>query len=185
MGKEMTDSKIPIRGQSATFSVNGAKRGDAVLLLYPNELTAVRTRSIGNWVYVGVPAIYLGVHYLFFHTIGFGPVAIWYVAGWWAWQALARKLAARKVAAGGDGVTAIPLDQVTSVRYRQARKAARWLGIRSMTVTTTDGTEYRFGGTMEQWRDHLARALSAHGREVYVEAETITVMPYITPGESS
>ena len=181
----MTESKIPIRGQSAMFSVNGAKQGDAVLLLYPNELTAVRTRSIGNWVYAGVPAIYLGVHYLFFHTIGWGPVAIWYVAGWWAWQALARKLAARKVAAGGDGVTAIPLDQVTSVQYRQARKAARWLGIRSMVVTTTDGTEYRFGGTMEQWRDHLAKALSAHGREVYVEAETITVMPCITPGESS
>src|SRR6266516_358921 len=146
----MTDRQTPIRGQSATFSVNGAKQGDAVLLLYPNELTAVRTRSIGNWVYVGVPAIYLGVHYLFFHTIGFGPVAIWYVAGWWAWQAL-----------------------------------ARWLGIRNMAVTTTDGTEYRFGGMMDQWRDHLAKALSAHGREVYVEAETITVMPCITPGESS
>jgi hypothetical protein len=54
-----------------------------------------------------------------------------------------------------------------------------------MTVTTTDGSEYRFGGVMQQWRDHLAKALSAHGREVYVEAETITVMPCITPGESS
>ena len=37
---EMPDSQTPIRGQSATFSVNGAKRGDAVLLLYPDELTA-------------------------------------------------------------------------------------------------------------------------------------------------
>jgi len=69
----MTDDKIPIRGQSATFSVNGAKQGDAVLLLYPNELTAVRTRSIGNWVYVGVPAIYLGVHYLFSTRSDSGP----------------------------------------------------------------------------------------------------------------
>jgi hypothetical protein len=180
----MTDSKIPIRGQSATFSVNGAKQGDAVLLLYPNELTAVRTRSIGNWVYVGVPAIYLGVHYLFFHTIGFGPVAIWYVAGWWAWQALARRLAARKVAAGGAGVTAIPLDQVTSVQCKKARKGASWLGMRTMTVTTADGTEYTFDGLMEQWHAHLATALTAQGREVHVAPETITVMPWATLGEN-
>src|SRR2546430_6762829 len=131
----MTDSKSPIRGQSATFSVNGAKRGDAVLLLYPNELTAVRTRSIGNWVYVGVPAIYLGVHYLFFHTIGFGPVALWYVAGWWAWQAVARRQAAKRAAGGGKGVTVIPLDQVTGIQCRKGRKGANWLGIRKMTVT--------------------------------------------------
>ena len=180
----MTDRQTPIRGQSATFSVNGAKQGDAVLLLYPNELTAVRTRSIGNWVYVGVPAIYLGVHYLVFHTIGFGPVAIWYVAGWWAWQALARKLAARKVAARGDGVTAIPLDQVTSVQCKKARKGASWLGMRTMTVTTADGTEYTFDGLMEQWHAHLATALTAQGREVHVAPETITVMPWATLGEN-
>ena len=180
----MTDRNIPSRGQTATFSVNGVKRGDGMLLLYPDELTVVNTRSIGTWVYVLVPAIYLAVHFYLFHTIGWGLVAIWYAAGWWVWQALGRRLAARKVAAGGDGVTVIPLDQVTSVQYRQARKAARWLGIRNMAVMT-DGTEYRFDGMMEQWRDHLAKALSAHGREVYVEAETITVMPCITPGESS
>ena len=30
-----------------------------------------------------------------------------------------------------------------------------------MTVTTADGTEYKFDGLMEQWHDHLARALTA------------------------
>jgi len=180
----MTDSKIPIRGQSATFSVNGAKQGDAVLLLYPNELTAVRTRSIGNWVYVGVPAIYLGVHYLFFHTIGFGLVAIWYVAGWYAWQAVARRRAAKRAAAGGKGVTVIPLDEVTGIQCRKGRKGANWLGIRKMTVTTVDGTQYKFDGLMEQWRDHFARALAARGREVHVAPETITVMPWATLGEN-
>ena len=101
METEMPDSQTPIRGQSATFSVNGAKRGDAVLLLYPDELTAVRTRSIGTWVYVLVPAAYLAIWFLAFHKIGSAFVALWYVAGWWVWQALARRLAARKAAAGG------------------------------------------------------------------------------------
>lgn len=180
----MTDRKIPSRGQTATFSVNGVKRGDGMLLLYPDELTVVNTRSIGTWVYVLVPAIYLAVHFYLFHTIGWGLVAIWYAAGWWVWQGMGRRLAARKVAAGGDGVTVIPLDQVTSVECRKARKGANWLGIRKMTVTTADGTEYKFDGLMEQWHDHLARALTAHGREVYIAPETITVMPWATSGES-
>src|SRR5439155_1184042 len=85
------------RSQTATFSVNRAKRGDGMLLLYPDELTVVNTRSIGTWVYVSVPAAYLAVHFYLFHTIGWGLVAIWYAAGWWIWQALSRRLAARKV----------------------------------------------------------------------------------------
>src|SRR5690242_4608755 len=89
---EMTDHKIPSRGQTATFSVNGVKRGDGMLLLYPDELTVVNTRSIGTWVYVLVPAIYLAVHFYLFHRIGWGIVAIWYAAGWWVWQALGRRL---------------------------------------------------------------------------------------------
>ena len=124
----MTDRNIPSRGQTATFSVNGVKRGDGMLLLYPDELTVVNTRSIGTWVYVLVPAIYLAVHFYLFHTIGWGFLAVWYAAGWWVWQGM------------GRGV-----------------------GIRKMTVTTADGTEYKFDGLMEQWHDHLARALAAHG----------------------
>ena len=180
----MPESQTPIRGQSATLSVNGAKRGDAVLLLYPDELTAVNTRSIGTWVYVLVPAVYLAVSFSLFHRIGWALVSVWYVAGWWAWQALARRRAARKVAAGGDGVTAIPLDQVTSVQCRKGRKAASWLGVRTMTVTTADGTEYKFDGLMEQWRAHLVTVLTARGREIHVESETVTVMPWATLGEN-
>jgi hypothetical protein len=181
--REMPDSQTPIRGQSATFSVNGAKRGDAVLLLYPDELTAVTTRSIGTWVYVLVPAVSLAVWFSLFHTIGWALVSIWYVAGWWAWQALARRRAARKAAAGGDGVTVIALDQVTSVQSRKPRKAVGWLGIRNMTVTTADGTEYKFDGMTEQWHAHLVMALTARGREVYIAAETVTVMPWALDGE--
>jgi hypothetical protein len=180
----MPDSQKPSHGQSATFFVNGAKQREGMLLLYPDKLIAVKTGSVRAWIYVLVPAVYLAVYYALYHTIGWGPLAIWYLAGWWAWQAIDKKRAARKVAAGGDGVTVIPLDQVTSVRSRKGRKAARWLGMRNMTVTTADGTEYRFDGLMEQWHDHLAKALTAHGREVHVAAGTITVMPRATLGES-
>jgi hypothetical protein len=175
---------IPVRGQTARFSVNGTKQREGMLLLYPDKLIAVKIGSVKTWIYVLAPAVYLGVHYLLFHTIGFGLVAIWYLAAWWVWQAIDKKRAARKAAAGGDGVTVIPLDQVTSVECRKARKGANWLGIRKMTVTTADGTEYKFDGLMEQWHDHLARALTAHGCEVYVAPGTITVMPWATSGES-
>ena len=41
-----------------------------------------------------------------------------------------------------------------------------------MTVTTADGTEYKFDGLMEQWHAHLVTALTARGREVRATAET-------------
>jgi hypothetical protein len=56
-------------------------------------------------------------------------------------------------------------------------------GIRNMTVTTADGTEYKFDGLMEQWHAHLVKALTARGREVYIAAETVTVMPWALDGE--
>lgn len=179
----MTEHKIPIRGENAAFFVNGAKRGESVMLLYPDQLTAVIIGSVRVWIYVGAPVVYLAVWFLVFHTIGFGPVAVWYLVGWWVWRALDKRRAARKAAAGGDSVTVIPLDQVTSVRRRKVRNAVSWLGLTNLTVTTADGTEYGFGGLMEQWPSYLADALTARGREVHVESETITVIG-AGPGDS-
>jgi hypothetical protein len=65
----MTERKIPIRGQRATCFVNGAKRGDGMRLLYPDKLTAVSIRPARTWIYVGLPAVYLAVRFLVFHTI--------------------------------------------------------------------------------------------------------------------
>ena len=124
----MTDRNIPSRGQTATFSVNGVKRGDGMLLLYPDELTVVNTRSIGTWVYVLVPAIYLTVHFYLFHTIGWGFLAVWYAAGWWVWQALGRRQAARKVAAGGNGVTVIPLEPGHQRRVQEGQEGRQLAG---------------------------------------------------------
>lgn len=181
----MADSKIPAHGESSvTFSVNGAKRGEGTLLLYPDELIAVNMRTLVAWVYLGVPAVYVAVQYYLFHTIGWGILAIWFLAGWAAWQALSKRRAASKVAAGGDGVTVIPLDLVTAVRFTRPSKVAGWLGIRNMTMTTADGTEYEFRGTTNTWPAKLARALAARGREVRTESEDIMVMPRVARGES-
>jgi hypothetical protein len=162
----MTDRKNPAHGQSATFFVNGSERGAGMLLLYPDELTTVVMGSAGTWVYVGAPVVYAAVELALFHTIG--------------WAALRRRRAGRKASAGGAGVTVIPLEQVTRIQISKPRKAASWLGLRNMTVTTADGTEYAFRGLMDRWHTHLAQALAAHGREIHTEPENITVMPWAT-----
>jgi|SRR6185437_4506463 len=176
-------SKIPAQGETATFFVNGSKRGEGMLLLYPDELTAVTITTFGTWVYLGVPAVYAAVAYFVFHTIGWGLLAIWFATGWWVFQNLDKRRAARRAAAGGDRVMVIPLEQVTSVRTRKPTKVAGWVGLRNVTVATADGTEYEFRGTMEKWHTHLTQALTARGREVHAESENLTVLPWATLGE--
>ena len=173
--------KIPAQGETATFFVNGSKRGEGMLLLYPDELTAVTIMTFGTWIYLGVPAVYAALAYFVFHTIGWALVSIWLVTGWWAFQNLDKRRAARRAAAGGgERVTVIPLDQVISVQTRKPAKVAGWMGLRNVTVSTADGTEYEFRGTMEKWHTHLTQALTARGREVHAESENLTVLPWAT-----
>ena len=172
-------SKIPAQGETATFFVNGSKRGEGMLLLYPDELTAVTITTFGTWIYLGVPVVSAVVC----HTIGWALVSVWLVTGWWVFQSLDKRRAARRAAAGGDRVMVIPLEQVTSVKTRKPAKAAGWMGLRNLTVSTADGTEYEFRGTMEKWHTHLTQALTAHGREVHAESENLTVLPWATRGE--
>ena len=176
----MTESKIPAQGETATFFVNGSKRGEGMLMLYPDKLIAVVIMTFGTWIYLGGAVAYAAVAYFVLHAIGWGIIAIWLVAGWWVFQSLDKWRASRKVAAGGDGVIVIPLEQVTSVQTRKPTKVAGWVGLRNVTVSTADGTEYEFRGTMEKWHTHLGQALTAHGREVHAESENITVMPWAT-----
>jgi hypothetical protein len=176
-------SKIPAQGETATFFVNGSKWGEGMLLLYPDELIAVTIMTLGTWIYLGVAAMTAAVTYFVFHTIGWGLLAIWLAAGWWFFQSLDKQRAARRVADGGERVTVIPLEQVTSVQTRKPTKVAGWMGLRNVTVSTADGTEYEFRGTMEKWHTHLTQALTAHGREVHAESENLTVLPWATLGE--
>jgi hypothetical protein len=179
----MADLTKPLHGQTGSFFVNGGKRREGVLLLYPDKLAAVKLAAYGTWIYAGVPPVYIAVEFFVFHRTGWGLVVIWSLCGFGVWQALRRRLAARKVAAGSADVTAIPLDQVTSIRCPKPTKAARWLETQNIIVTTADGTEYRFCGLADKWHDHLASALTAQGREVHVAPESITVLPWATLGE--
>jgi hypothetical protein len=43
--------------------------------------------------------------------------------------------------------------------------------------------KYGFRGTTQKWQGHLARALTARGREVYTVHDSITVMPRISAEE--
>ena len=179
----MTDRGNPIHSQSATFFVSGSKRGQVVLLLYPDELTAVNA-SAGTWGYLAGPALFLAITVPLLHTIGWLGISATSLAGGWAGEFLNSRRVVRKAAARGEGVTVIPLELVTGVRFRKPAKAAGWLGIRNMLVTTADGAEYEFRGTKEKWQAQIAGALTVYGREVHIEAENITVMPWATLEEA-
>jgi hypothetical protein len=126
-----------------------------------------------------VPLIFLAITIPLFHTIGWLGVAVGSVIGGQTGEAINKRRAIKKVTAGGDGVTVIPLDLITGVQTRKpAGLAGRW-GTRILVVTTADGAEHEFRGMTEKWQGHLARALTARGREVYTVQDAITVMPQV------
>jgi hypothetical protein len=178
----MTDSGTPIQSQTATFLVGGAKREEGHLLLYPDNLTTVISK-VGTWGYLAGSLILVALAVPILHRIWWLGIAVGSVIGGRAGEAINRSRAIRQGRAGGDGVTVIPLDLITGVQTRKpAGWAGRW-GVRILVVTTADGAEYEFRGTMEKWQGHLAGALAARGREVQTVVEGITVMPRVTPEE--
>ncbi len=178
----MTDRRNPIHSQSATFYVGGTKRGQGALLLYPDELAAVTTPA-GTWGYLAGPALLLAITIPLFHTVGWQGIFATSLVGGWAGEALARRRAARKAAAGGEGVTVIPLELVTGVEAREAHQGGRLAGA---------AEHHRDGGrnAVRVPRDDGEvdgpphRALTEYGREVHIAAETITVLPWATLEES-
>lgn len=94
---------------------------------------------------------------------------------------IGKLLAVRKVAAGGEGVTVIPLDVITSLRLRKSADIRGWLSGQALLVTTADGAEYEFRGWMNGWQADLATALTVSGREIRVTPESIMVTPQATP----
>ena len=178
----MPDIQTPIQSQSARFVVGGAKQGQGFLLLYPDNLTAVNS-PVDTWGYLVGPLIFLAFSVPLFHTIGWGGIAAGSAIGGGIGNLLNRRRAVRKATAGGDGVTVIPLDLITGVRSRKPEGRSGWWGIRILVVTTADGIEYEFRGTLDKWQAHLARALTERGREVYEMPGAITVTPRVMPGE--
>src|ERR1700757_824098 len=173
----MTDSGVPIQSQTATFLAGGAKRGEGHLLLYPGNLPAVISK-VETWAYLVWALIAAAIAVPLLHRIWWLGIAVGSVIGGQAGEAVNRRRAIRKGSAGGDGVTVIPLDLITSAQTRKpAGWAGRW-GVRILVVTTADGTEYGFRGQMGNWQAYLTSALAMRGRAVRRTAEGITIRPW-------
>ena len=81
-------------------------------------------------------------------------------------------------------MTVIPFDLITGVPNRETSGDARLAGgIRILVVTTADGTEYEFRGTMQKWQASLTDALTARGCGVHPAADGIMVTPPSTWAE--
>jgi hypothetical protein len=166
----MTETSL-IQMRSAGFSVAGQGRGSGLVLLYPDKLARVSGRAGAVGLLLG-PLI-LGLAYPFSGGTGMIAAAIGVLAGRLLGELADRRMATRRVAAGGGGVTVIPLDSITSV---QAGPGGL-LGGRSLVVTTADRTVYRFSGRLDTWQADLAAALTVRGRPVHLTPEGITVTP--------
>ena len=172
----MPDSQTPTMSRSARFLFGSTKPGRGFLLLYPDRLTAVNS-PVDTWGYVIGPVIFLVLSLPLSHRIGYAGVAAGSAIGGGIGNYLNSRRAVAKAAQGGDGVTVIPFDLVTGVRTVKPQGMSGWWGIRILVVTTADGTEIEFRGTMEKWQDCLSDALTARGCGVLPAVEGIMVTP--------
>jgi hypothetical protein len=172
---ETTDSETPVRQQTTRLLMGGKTRGYGTLLLYPDKLASVGSEAVRIGTFVGLivvssPSLLIPPHS--------GPGALGALIGLGGGRliggAIAKSRAAAKVAAGGDNVTVIPLDSITSL---QARKSTGWLSGQHLIVTTADGAEYGFGVKLDKWSADLTNALTARGREVRTTPQGMAVTP--------
>lgn len=167
----MTDGSV-IQMRSAGFRVAGKGRVQGLVLLYQDKLARVSYQAEIVGVVLG--SLLVGLCYPLLRVSDFAGaigVVIGGLAGGWIGERADRRTAARRVAAGGVGVTVIPLDSITSVQVGPGGL----LGGRGLVVTAQDHTEYRFSGRLDTWPADLAAALTV--RPVRVTPEGITVMP--------
>jgi hypothetical protein len=178
----LTESGMPIRSQSARFLFGSAKPGRGFLLLYPDRLTAVNSPA-DTWGYAIGPVIFLVLSLPLSHRIGYWGVAAGSAIGGGIGNYINKRRAVAKATEGGDGVTVIPFDLITGVRTGKPQGMPGWWGIRILVVTTADGTEYEFRGTMQKWQASLTDALTARGCGVHPAADGIMVTPPSTWAE--
>jgi len=124
-------SDEPIRKQTAQMIRSALKTSSGTLLLYPDRLSHVVSAAIG----VGAAAGVVGL-----------AVA----------NKMAKNKAEEKEAAGGKGVTTIPLAEITEVR-----KGKQGLQRNLLEVVTSDGTALKFGVKFDQWKPDLVGALGS------------------------
>ena len=168
----MTDSTKPIRSESARFLVGGTRKGQGVVLLYPDKLARVSTHAELRGYFVG-PLAVAAAAFPIVHTIGALPDVIGalpgiigVVLGGTIGRVVDRSLAAKAVADGPERATIIPLDMVTSLQTFRSTWLVGLFSSETLVVTTADGTQYGFRGRTGHLQNDIAGALAGLGREV-------------------
>jgi hypothetical protein len=161
----MADGETVLRWQVARLlGVKGATWGAGTMLLYPDKIAHVRSLAIRWWPPAGflalaVPGLFSPQHLV---TGAVGAV-IGTGVGQIIGGVIARSRAPRRLAAGGDGVTVIPLDSITRI---EAGKSARALSTPTIVVTTSDGASYALTARLNKWSADLAATLAERGSRV-------------------
>ncbi len=175
--ENMTDNQAPLRKQPARLFGVSARRGQGTLLLYSDKLAHARSQAAGWAGGIGFAVVAVASFALAHGGPGALGGAIGAGGGWMIGAAIAKSQAAGKVAAGGDGVTVIPLDSIASLQTVKSTGIGGLLGGRSLLVTTADGAEHRFGVKLGKWSADLASALAARRREVRTTPQGMAITP--------
>jgi hypothetical protein len=177
----MSQGGTPIMSQAARFRVGGIGRGQGIVLLYPDKLAAVNSSAELWGIVLGSVVLTASSHFLFHDIYGLGSAA-GAMAGGWIGQGVGKRLAAERAGADRDSVRLIPLDSITSVRFRNSAGIRAWLLGRVLVVTTADGTEHQFRGRLAGWQAALTGALTIRGYDVQDTPQGITVTSRALPG---
>lgn len=161
----MAGSVKPVRSESVRFLVGGVRKGQGVVLLYPDKLASVKTYAEVWGCVLGTSAV-AAATYPFATTLG-GLTA---VIGVWLGAAIGRfvdrGLAARAVADSPMNATIIPLDMVASLQTLRSDWFSGRLSGETLVVTTADGRQYEFRGKTGSLQTDIGRVLAGLGRDV-------------------
>jgi hypothetical protein len=185
----MNGTVKPIRSESARFLVGGTRKGQGVVLLYPDKLASVNVYA-EMWGYFVGPLAVAAAAFPIVRTVGSFPesiaalqAALGVMLGGAAGRAVDRGLAAKAVAEAPQGTTIIPLDMVASLQtFRPTRLGSLFRG-EILVVTTADGTEYGFRGRTGHLQNDIASALAGLGREVRATTTGLAVNSRALNGE--
>jgi hypothetical protein len=168
----MAEIETPIRMDLAVLKTSrGNLRG--TLILHPDKLTHVRSR-VPYWsTFLGAAIVGVLSLVLFHAAPGTAAAVVGARGGLAIGGAVARRQAPAKAAAGGTGVTVVPLDSITTVT---TRKGSGWLRIGRLVVSTLSGPEYNFRLNPAQWLVDLAGALAARGHSVQDAPDGLAVL---------
>jgi len=184
----MASNAKPIRSESARFLVGGTRKGQGVVLLYPDKLAKVSVYA-EMWGYFVGPLIVAAAAYPIVRHVGSFPesisalqAALGVGLGGAIGRVVDRGLAARQVAEAPQGATIIPLDQITSLQTFRPTRLGSLFRAETLVVTTADGTEYGFRGRTGLQND-IASALAGLGREVRATTTGLAVNSRALNGE--